>query len=228
MLAESLVIAALGTAFGVVLARAGVQLLLAMGPKDLPRLDAVAMDPVVTTFAIVVGLATALLCGLVPALRASRADVMEVLRSVGGRSGNLNGGRRLRSSVIVAEVALSFILLIGAGLMLRTVLALGRVEAGYDPNHVLTFLVQSQARQPEQRVACMTELRARLRAIPGVVDATAATPLPLDGGLINGRWGTEAAVTDATKFRQANYHIVVPGYFETLRTRLIDGRTFTD
>ena len=88
--------------------------------------------------------------------------------------------------------------------------------------------MQSQARQAEQRAAFMTELRARLRAIPGVVDATAATPLPLDGGLINGRWGTEAAVTDPTKYRQAAYHIVVPGYFETLRTRLIDGRTFTD
>src|SRR5439155_17631958 len=98
----------------------------------------------------------------------------------------------------------------------------------YDPNQVLTFLVQSQARQPEQRAAFIQHLRERLRAIPGVVDATAALPLPLDGQLINGRWGTEAAVTDPTKYRQANYHVVVPGYFETLRTRLIAGRTFTE
>jgi putative ABC transport system permease protein len=125
-------------------------------------------------------------------------------------------------------VALSFILLIGAGLMLRSVVALARVEPGYDPNNVLTFLVQSQARQPEQRAAFMQQLRARLRAIPGVVDATAAVPLPLDGQLINGRWGTDAAVTDPTTYRQANYHVVVPGYFETLRTRLVAGRTFTD
>ena len=227
MLAESLVIAAFGTVFGLLLARAGVQLLIAMGPKDLPRLDAVAMDPIVTTFAVVSGLATAVLCGLVPALRASRADVMEVLRSV-GRSGGLRGGRRLRSGVVVAEVALSFILLIGAGLMLRSVVALGRIEPGYDPNNVLTFFVQSQARQPEQRAAFMQQVRQRLRAIPGVVDAAAALPMPLDGQLINGRWGTEAALTDPSKYRQANYHIVVPGYFETLRTRLIAGRTFTD
>jgi putative ABC transport system permease protein len=198
-----------------------------MGPKDLPRLDAVAMDPIVTTFAVVAGLATAVLCGLVPALRASRADVMDVLRSV-GRSGGLRGGRRLRSGVVVAEVSLSFILLVGAGLMLRSVVALGRVEPGFDAKNVLTFLVQSQARQPEQRAAFMQQLRERLRAIPGVVDATAATPLPLDGGLINGRWGTEAAATDPSKYRQAAYHVVVPGYFETLRTRLLAGRTFTD
>jgi len=228
MLAESLVIAALGTAVGLVLARSGIQLLLAMGPKDLPRLDAVAMDPLVTAFAVAAGLATAVLCGLVPALHASRADVMDALRSVGGRAGGLRGGRRLRSGVVVAEVGLSFILLVGAGLMLRTVLALARVEPGYDPNQVLTFLVPAQARQPEQRALFMQQLRTRLRAIPGVVDASAVTPLPLDGQLVNGRWGTEAAAADPAKFRQANFHIVVPGYFETLRTRLIAGRTFTD
>jgi len=73
----------------------------------------------------------------------------------------------------------------------------------------------------------MQQMRERLRAIPGVVDATALTPLPLDGQLINGRWGTEAAVNDPAKFRQANFHVVLPGYFETLRTRLVAGRTFT-
>src|SRR5262245_55283830 len=228
MLTESLVIASLGTVLGVGLARAGIQLLVAMGPKDLPRLDAVAMDPIVTSFAVIAGLATAVLCGLVPALRASRADVMEVLRSVSGRTAGLRGGRRLRSSVVVAEVALSFVLLVGAGLMLRSIVALARVHPGFDPEHVMTFILQPQARQAEQRAATMQQLRERLRAIPGVVDASAVTPLPLDGQLINGRWGTESALTDPAKFRQANFHVVIPGYFETMRTRLIAGRTFTD
>ncbi|MGH9144511.1 MAG: ABC transporter permease, partial [Vicinamibacterales bacterium] len=137
MLAESLVIAAGGTALGLVLARAGVQVLLVLGPRDLPRLDAVAMDPMVLAFAVVAGIATAMVCGIIPALRASRTDVMEVLRSVGGRPGGLRGGRRLRGGVVVTEVALSFILLVGAGLMLRSVLALSQVDPGYDPNHVL-------------------------------------------------------------------------------------------
>ena len=227
MLAESLLMAALGTALGLLLARAGIQILIATGPAELPRLGAIAMDPWVLTFAIVTGAGTAVLCGLVPALRASRADVTEALRAVGRSSGGLAGGRRLRSTVIVAEVALSFILLIGAGLMLRTIIALARVEPGFDPNGVLTFVLQARARQPEQRAAFMNDVQQRLLAIPGVSGASAVTPLPLDGQLINGRWGTEAAAADPAKFRQANFHVVTPGYFETLRTRLVAGRTFT-
>ena len=228
MLAESLVIAALGTTLGLLLARSGIQLLLALGPKELPRLDAVAMDPAVLAFAVAAGLVTALVCGIVPALRASRTDVMEVLRAVGGRSGGLRAGRRLRSGVVVTEVALSFILLIGAGLMLRSVAALSRVNPGYDPNHVLTFVLQSRARQAPDRALFNQQVRERLLAIPGVSGATAATPLPLDGTLINGRWGTETAAADPSKFRQANFHGVLPGYFETLHTRLIAGRFFTE
>ena len=228
MLMESLVIATLGTLGGVALARVGVQVLLALGPKDLPRLDAVAIDPRVLTFAVFAGLATALLCGIVPALRASRADVMDVLRSVSGRSAGLRGGRGLRHGVVVTEVALSFILLVGAGLMLRSFVALGRINPGFDPNHVLTFGLAPQARQPGERLAFMQQVRERLLAIPGVTGVTAATPLPLDGQLVNGRWGTDAAVADPSKFRQATYHFVIPGYFETLHTRLIEGRLFTD
>jgi putative ABC transport system permease protein len=228
MLAESLVIAALGTALGLALARAGIQILLALGPKDLPRLDAVAMDPAVLAFAVFAGVVTALICGIVPALRASRTDVMDVLRSVGGRSGGLRGGRKLRSGVVITEVALSFILLVGAGLMFRSVIALGHVNPGYDPSHVLTFSLQSRARQAEERAVFNRQVRARLLAIPGVSGASAATPMPLDGQLINGRWGTEAAASDPSKFRQANFHVVLPGYFETLHTRLVAGRFFTD
>ena len=228
LLAESLVIAAGGTALGLLLARAGIQLLLALGPRDLPRLDAVAMDPAVLAFAVVAGFVTAMICGIIPALRASRTDVMDVLRSVGGRAGGLRGGRKLRSGVVITEVALSFILLVGAGLMLRSVLALAQVKPGYDPNNVLTFVLQSRARQPEERAVFNQQVRQRLLAIPGVSGASAASPLPLDGQLVNGRWGTEDAVSDPGKFRQANFHVVLPGYFETLHTRLLAGRFFNE
>jgi len=182
----------------------------------------------VMTFAVLAGLVTAILCGIVPALRASRADVMDVLRTVGGRAAGLRGGTRLRHGVVIAEVALSFILLIGAGLMLRSILALGRVNPGFDPANVLTFVLQPQQRQPEERANFMRQAREQFLAIPGVVGVTAATPLPLDGQLTNGRWGTDVAVSDPAKFRQANFHIIVPGYFETMRTRVLAGRVFTD
>jgi predicted permease len=228
MLTESLLIAAAGTIVGLALAKGGIRLLLALGPKDLPRLDAVAIDPRVLIFAVLAGLTTAALCGLMPALRASRTDVMDVLRNAGGRSGALGRGRRLRAGVIVVEVALSFVLLIGAGLMLRSFLELGRVQPGFDAANVLTFFLQPAFPQAAQRATFMQQVQQRLRAIPGVLGVTAATPLPLDGTLVNGRWGTSAALADASAFRQANFHIVLPGYFETLRTRLLDGRTFTD
>ena len=123
----------------------------------------------VLTFAVFAGLATALLCGIVPALRASRADVMDVLRSVGGRSAGLAAAGAASCGVVVTEVALSFILLVGAGLMLRSFVALGRIDPGYDPNHVLDVrLPAPQARQPAQRAAFMQQVRdaaaARFRA----------------------------------------------------------------
>jgi putative ABC transport system permease protein len=228
MLAESVAIAAIGTVLGVALARAGVRVLTMMGPRDLPRLDAVAIDPIVLTFAVLAGLITAVLCGLVPALRASRADVMDVLRSVGGRAAALRGGRGLRHGVVVTEVALSFILLIGAGLMLRSFVALGRIHPGFDPANVLTFSLPANLPQAAERAAFKRQVRERLLAIPGVQAVTAAIPIPLDGLFFNGRWGTEEALADATKFRQANIHIIMPGYFETLKTRLIAGRSFTE
>ena len=123
---------------------------------------------------------------------------------------------------------MSFILLVGAGLMLRSFVALGRVDPGYDPHGVLTFLLPAQFPQAAQRAAFKQEVRDRLRALPGVEAVTAATPLPLDGQPISGRWGTAAAIADPTKFRQANVHGVLPGYFETMRTRVIEGRAFTD
>ena len=227
MLTESLVIAIGGTLLGVLLARWGISALAMLGPKDLPRLDAIAIDPAVLSFAVAAGMLTAVLCGIVPALRASRTDVMEVLRQSGGRASGLRGGRRLRSGVVIAEVALSFVLLIGAGLMVRSFIALGRMDPGFDPENVLTFVAQAPLPQAAQREAFKQQLRERLLRIPGVVAATAAGPLPLDGGVSSGRWGTAAALSDPASYRQATFHIITPGYFEALRTRIIAGRGFT-
>jgi putative ABC transport system permease protein len=222
MLAESLVLAGGAELVGVGLAYAGVRVLLRLAPASLPRLDDVHIDPAALAFAVVASLLAAALFGVLPAVRAARPDLADALRS--GRSPGLHGGRALRNGVVMAEVALSFVLLVGCGLMVRSFVALQRSDPGYDATGVLTFVSLPQAPTPEARAASMRRLREQLLALPSVQAVTAATPFPLDGQVGNARWGTEEAVGDPSKFQQANVHIVLPGYFEAMRTRLVAGR----
>jgi putative ABC transport system permease protein len=228
MLAETLLLAGSGALLGLLLARAGIDLLIALGPKNLPRLDHVAVDLPVLGFTMFAAGAAAAVFGVAPALRASRPDIMEVLRS-SGRTAGLGTGKWMRNFVVVTEVALSFVLLVGSGLMVRTFVALQRVDPGFDANGVLTFrLPITTARSPEQAAAIANDLRQRFAAIPGVSAVSAASTVPLDGTTPLARWGTEEAVTDPNRFKQGNAAAVLPGYFETMRTPLLDGRTFTD
>jgi predicted permease len=230
LLTESLLLAIGGALLGLMLAGFGIDLLLRLRPDTLQRIDAVRIDPFVLGFTCATALAAAMLFGVLPALRASRPDLMDVLRST-GRTASLGGGHALRNVVVMAEVALAFVLLIGCGLMARSFIALQRTNPGYDPNRLLTFVVETQGprfERPEARAAFMQQLRRRLEALPGVTGVTATTPLPLGGNLPIGRWGTEEARADPTKFQQATNYFVLPRYFETLRTALVDGRTFID
>lgn len=229
MLTETLFIAGLGALLGLALAWAGIRALLAIAPANLPRLESIAINPAVLGFSAVAALVAAGIFGLAPALRASRPDVMHVLRA-SGRTSGLGGARLLRNSVVVAEVALSFVLLIGSGLMVRTFIALQRIDPGYDPHNMLTFALLGGRRGnvPQQRGAFIRDLQQRIRAVPGVQSATGAFPFPLTGGFSPIRWGQEDALADPTKFQAVDFQLVLPGYFETLRTPLIAGRTFTD
>ncbi len=227
LLAESLLLALMGTALGLLLARVGIRALIALAPANLPRLDGIGIDPTVLTFTVIAGLITAITCGIVPALRASRPDLMDVLRQSGSSSA-LRGGRAVRQTIVIVEVALSCVLLIAAALMVRSFLAVQHVNPGFDPNGVLTFLLPARGQQPAERAVFMQQVRDRLRALPGVRDVSAATPVPLDGQIINGRWGPEAAASDPSLYRQADAKFILPGYFETLRTRLLAGRTFNE
>ena len=228
LLSESVVLALGGAALGLGLAWAGIKVLIALSPANLPRLDAVDIDPWVLGFATLAALVAAALFGIVPALRASRPDLADVLRAA-GRTPGLGGGKLLRNAVVTAEVALSFVLLIGGGLMVRSFIELSRVKPGYDPTGVLTFQTGFRGgRSNEQVQAFQRNMVERLRALPGVAAATGVSPLPLDGQTINSRVGKEEAATDATKFQQANLHIVMPGYFEAMKTKVIAGRVFTE
>jgi len=230
LLTESLTLAAIGAALGIGLAYLGIQLLLKLDPTNLPRLGHIAIDGTVLGAAVLATVISAVVFGLAPAIRASRANVIDVLRK-SGRTAGLGTGRWLRNGVVVAEVALSFVLLVGCGLMIRSFIALQKTDPGFDPNGVLTFQVQGQVpggQQPEGRAAFVKDLQVRLQALPGVQSVTAAFPLPLDSSNTLVRYGTEEALVDATKFQQAIAFTVQPGYFEAMKTRIVDGRSFTE
>ena len=229
MLLEALLVSGLGTLLGLALAWFGIHELLVIAPANLPRLNSIGIDPLVLAFTALAGLAAAAMFGIVPALRASRPDVMQVLRG-SGRTSGLGGGGWLRNGVVIAEVALSFVLLIGSGLMFRSFLELQRIDPGYNPHHLLTFLLQGArgGPKPEARAAFQREVRQRLSALGGVQSATAAFPFPPAGGFSPRRWGLEPALADPSKFQAADLQIVLPGYFEAMRTRLIEGRTVTE
>jgi predicted permease len=167
--------------------------------------------------------------GLFPAIRASRPNVMDVLRR-SGRSSALGQGNWIRNGVVIAEVALSFVLLIGAGLMVRSVMSLYQASPGFDTRGLLTFQLtnQGQAAQGfEARLALARDLTDRLRAVPGVTAVSAASFLPMAGGQEPlTRYGKEEALSDPSKFQQATITFVQPGYFEAMGAPVRDGRTF--
>jgi putative ABC transport system permease protein len=229
MLAEALLIAAAGSALGFALAWAGIHDLLSIAPADLPRADSIRMDPAVLAFSIAAGLAAAILFGLAPAFRAARPDVAQVLRAA-GRTAGLSGGTMVRNSVVVGEVALCFVLLVGSMLMFRSFVALQHINPGFLPHNLLTFRVRGgrPSRTGDESEAYVRQERAALAAVPGVTSVAAADILPLTGSYFPYRWGKEDALTDPTRFQAADVQTVLPGYFETMRTTLIAGRTFDE
>jgi putative ABC transport system permease protein len=228
VLVESLLMSLAGAVLGLALAEAGIRLLLQIGPRELPRLDTVSVDWYVAGFAVLAAVCSAALFGLLPAIRASRPGLMDVLRTSGRITGSASS-RWLRDGVVLAEVTLSFVLLIGSGLMVRSFIALQTVDPGYDYTNVLTFTAQStRARNPEQFRVLIDEMEARIRTLPGVTAVTRASTVPLDGLGVAARWGTEAAIADPNTFQQMTPYFVDTGYFELLGTRLIEGRTFSD
>jgi putative ABC transport system permease protein len=228
LIAESVVLAAVGGAAGLLLAQFGIDALIQLAPPGLPRATGVSLDGVVLAFTALASFAAALIFGILPAWKASRPDVMDVLRSSGRLVGGAQG-RWLRDGAVVAEVALAFVLLVGSGLMIRTFVALHNVNPGFNAENVFTFLIQNNRAQGiEGRRAFQRTMLERLKAIPGVADATSAGPIPLDGGNSLARFGPMDAATDPAKFQQAISYFVQPGFFTFAGTPVIAGREFTD
>ncbi len=231
-LTENLLLAALGAAAGLLLAIGGTRALVALSPAELPRLDTVGVDGRVALFLAGVTLLTALVFGLVPAMQATAASLTGALKE-GGRSGS--GGirsNRLRAFLVASEFALAFMLLIGAGLMIRSFAALQAVDPGFNPHHVLSMVVSvagSQEDPPERREIFYRQLLRDVRAIPGVQSAGGINHLPLAGDM----WGWQFLIEGRPQPRPGEsptgvYRIVMPGYFETMRLPLLRGRTIAE
>jgi len=232
LLTESFVLAVLGTCGGIAIAFVATRLVQAVDPASLPKLGSVALDARVLAVTTLIGIATTMTFGLAPVLRASRVHLTEALRD-GAVSATASSHRnRLRGALVVLETALAVVLVTGAGLMIRSVDALQRIELGFDPHNVLTMRVALPAAtyaKPEQVVAMYERLLDRVRALPGVRQAGLMRSLPL--GATIGDWGL--AVEGYTPPQpgltpKGDWQVVSTGALEALGERLVRGRLITD
>ncbi|HEX2219745.1 MAG TPA: ABC transporter permease [Gemmatimonadales bacterium] len=229
VLTESLLLALTGGALGLGITLLALAVLRRLHPANLPRLGDIELDLTVLGFTVAICALTAVLFGLVPALRAAGVDPQEHLKA-GGRGGSAGDRRRARSLLIVAEVALSVILLVGAGLLVRSFLAMQRVDPGYDGGDVLTFeLSMPSAKYPggPARRAFFRELQGRLEALPGVTTVGLVSQLPLTGSGPLSPFAYDEETARNFESVTADGRNVSPEYFAAMDAQLLAGRTFT-
>ncbi|HJR62452.1 MAG TPA: ABC transporter permease [Gemmatimonadaceae bacterium] len=230
LLTESVLLAVLGAALGVLLAWGGLRLLIGLAPADIPRLDEVHVDALVLGLGLVLAGATGMAFGLVPALNASRQNLSDSLRE-GARGTAGHRGNRMRRVLVGAQVALVVVLLTGAGLLIRSFLELQRVELGFRPDNLLTARVSlPQARYPEpaQRLAFFETLIERLRAVPGVASAGAITDIFLDATPTSTNFSIEGReFTPEEEGIEIPLDVVSTDYFRTMGIPLTRGRSFS-
>jgi putative ABC transport system permease protein len=229
LLVESLLLAAAGGALGILLARWSLDALVAFAPPDLLRVPELFVDRRVLQYAVAVSMLTGVAVGLVPAVMVARRSILSALRASGA---NVTHSPRVRQALVVCQVALTVILLCGAGLLVRTIIALDRTDNGFDKQDVLTMEVAlPPARyEAERRTVFYRQAVAALRALPGVTSAAAADSLPVigqpRGGTVFHRLGTPELPIHQRP--SATIRVVTPGYFRTLGVPVLRGREFTE
>jgi predicted permease len=231
VLTESLVLALLGGAAGLVLAAWGGGAVLALAPGDIPRLHEAQLDPAVLAFTLGVSGLTGVLFGFAPLLRAGSLDLAGALKEEGLATTAGRGARRLRGALVVAQVALVAVLAVGAGLTLRSLARLQRVDPGFDPQGVLCLGVHApdyKYPESEQIAALYEALRERLASVPGVLSVAAVRPLALGAGNFGGEriglWPAGTPEPTADDMPTADLRFVTPGSFRTLGIPLLQGR----
>jgi putative ABC transport system permease protein len=231
LLTESALLALLGGAVGLAIAHFGLKALIAISPEDLPRLDQIRIDGRVLLFTLGVSLLTGLVFGLVPAVQASKPDLNQSLKEGGRSSGGGVRGRRVRSALVVFEISLALMLLIGAGLMIKSFKRLQEVNLGFVPDRVLTMNLQlSRTKyQARQAAAFFNRLIERVGALPTVESAGAITAVFIDGLPTSGGFTIEGSPPlPVAEQIETPIDFVTPGYFHTMRISLVRGRDFTE
>jgi len=231
-LVESLLLAALSGVVGLVLAVWGVHAIIGLTQGDLPRIEELRIDGRVLAFTLGLSLLTGVLFGLMPALQARSAAVGDTLRDNSRGSIGTTRGSRLRDLLVVSEFALAIVLLIGAGLMIRSFAALQSIDAGFDPRHVLSMVVSvngSPEAEPARRAAFYQRAIERVRALPGVEAAGAINHLPVGGDV----WGRSFIIEGRPVPKSGDepgtvYRVVTPQYFQTMRLPILRGRDITE
>ena len=229
LLTESILLSLIGGALGLLLARWGIDLILYVSPDAIPRSREIGLDWIVLGFTVGVSFLTGILFGLIPALQAGEVDVHETLKETGR---GVSGRHWLRSSLVIGEVATTLVLLIGAGLMIRSFYLLQKVNPGFSYEHLTSFSVSLPQRKystQDARASFYNRLLENIRAVPGVESAAAASGLPLG----NNGWqtsflidGQPAPPRDQTPLMEAC--LVTPDYFKAMNIPLLHGRVFND
>lgn len=231
LLTESVLLALTGCALGLLIARWGVDALLAISPRDLLSFTSVAIDKRVLGFALALAVLTSLIFGLLPALESSRPNTNESLKE-GGRGTTAGRAHRVLNWFVVAQVALSLMLLIGSGLMIKSFMRLQSVNPGFDPNNVLTASVslpRAKYSDTPKRIEFFQQLLARVRQLPGVTAAGAASAPPFMGlGAATGFDIEGQPVLPSAQKPTTDVRVVDPDYFKTMAIPLRNGRTFTE
>ncbi|MFN2566538.1 MAG: ABC transporter permease, partial [Gemmatimonadaceae bacterium] len=228
--AETLVLAMAGGVMGLVVAFGGLAAIRALGPETLPRLDEIAIGPSILAFALATTLGAAVVFGIAPALHAAPTDVRDKLVAGSARSGTGRPRRRLQSAFVVVQFALALVLLVGAGLLVRSFVSLLRVERGFDPYNVLAVTVQAWGYPtPERRAGFVRDATERLAALPGVQAAGMTSSLPFAPAIGQDEAGFEIEgrpVASPDQAESVHAAAVTSGYFAALRIPIRRGRHF--
>jgi putative ABC transport system permease protein len=231
LLTESIILSALSGLLGLLFAYAGIKLLVALTPPDVPRLHEIGLHVTVFLWTLAISIFTGVLFGLAPALQASRPDLNDALKKSAGRNqgGFQRGG--LRNPLIVSEVALALLLSVGAGLMIKSFMRLQQVSPGFEPNNLLTMnisLPRQKYKEPQQTNAFFDQLAEHIKTLPGVKSVGGIDPLPFSNSNVSTGFVIEGAPEVPLSDRpDVGERAVTPTYFETMGIPVLKGRSFT-